>query len=426
MRVVVVGGGPAGFSAAIVARQVGAEVTVIERMDMLGGLGLVAGVTMIGSSEIPLAEEQALGGAYLHDIFESIATHKGIGPKEAPGSENVTTYNVTKLDSRLQNAFRERNIEFMLHKRVVDMEMSGQTAKAVILADGTKVQGEAFIDATGGATGLEGCQKFRGCVGCIMRCPTFGPLGGMIEKKVKTVSENPPKIGSSVLVPISSLSEEVQKELKKKGYVMWKGIPPNAKPDRERYNAVASRTLPGIGDDYVAQNLVIFDVGGFVKVWGVGSPLYAGSLRSFPGMEDAVVTMPTAGAIGQMMLDTSLALHDSSLKIDDLDNVFCAGVKCGPTGFLMDAIISGDLAGYNAVRKGLGKECLKLPKTLAVGAFIDHLAEAIRSEEGRSKRYGVNRADLMKKFGVYREKREDILKEVERAGLKGIYKTPMQ
>ena len=52
------------------------------------------------------------------------------------------------------------------------------------------------------------------------------------------------------------------------------------------------------------------------------------------------------------------------------------------------------------------------------------MAEAIRSEEGRSKRYGANRADLMKKLGVYREKKEDIIKEVERAGLKGIYKTP--
>ena len=41
MRVVVVGGGAAGFSAAVVAKRAGAEVTLIERTDMLGGLGLV-------------------------------------------------------------------------------------------------------------------------------------------------------------------------------------------------------------------------------------------------------------------------------------------------------------------------------------------------------------------------------------------------
>ena len=32
MRIVIVGGGPSGFSAAMVARQVGADVTLIERM----------------------------------------------------------------------------------------------------------------------------------------------------------------------------------------------------------------------------------------------------------------------------------------------------------------------------------------------------------------------------------------------------------
>ena len=69
MKVVVIGGGPGGFSAAMVARKLGAEVTLIERTDAMGGLGLVAGIGMLGMSHFVLTEEKALGGADLVDIF---------------------------------------------------------------------------------------------------------------------------------------------------------------------------------------------------------------------------------------------------------------------------------------------------------------------------------------------------------------------
>jgi flavin-dependent dehydrogenase len=36
MRVVIVGGGLGGFSAALVAKRVGADVVLVERSDMLG------------------------------------------------------------------------------------------------------------------------------------------------------------------------------------------------------------------------------------------------------------------------------------------------------------------------------------------------------------------------------------------------------
>ncbi len=50
MRIVIIGGGGAGFSAAMVARKSGAdEVVLIERTDMLGGIALVAGIGLFGS-----------------------------------------------------------------------------------------------------------------------------------------------------------------------------------------------------------------------------------------------------------------------------------------------------------------------------------------------------------------------------------------
>ena len=68
MKVVVVGGGGGGFSAAMVAKRVGAdEVVLIERTDMLGGIGLVAGIGLFGTGAfVGLTEEKALGGASLY------------------------------------------------------------------------------------------------------------------------------------------------------------------------------------------------------------------------------------------------------------------------------------------------------------------------------------------------------------------------
>ena len=73
--VVVVGGGPAGFSAAIAARREGASVTLIERYPYLGGLaagGMVLvlddmhngdEVTTIGICSEMIERMEAVGGA---------------------------------------------------------------------------------------------------------------------------------------------------------------------------------------------------------------------------------------------------------------------------------------------------------------------------------------------------------------------------
>ena len=43
-KIVVIGGGWAGCAAAVAARQAGADVTLLERTDMLLGTGLVGGI----------------------------------------------------------------------------------------------------------------------------------------------------------------------------------------------------------------------------------------------------------------------------------------------------------------------------------------------------------------------------------------------
>ncbi len=426
MKIVIIGGGPSGFSAAMVAKKVGAEVTVVERTDMLGGLGLVAGVAMPGSAISVFTEEKALGGADLADIFDAIATHKLI---VVPGvGEDVTLYNPARLDSRLQKALSKAGVEFMLRKTVVNTEMSNNKINAVILQDGTRIIGDAFIDATGATEGPKACNEWgRGCVECILRCPTFGPPGGVVEKKVKTVASlnsygKPGVTGTSVLISKASLSPIVEKQLNENGYAIIP-VPSGVTIDEDRMKRAGMPLY--FRHDIHKKNIILVDLGGVAKSLAAGGPMYAGSLRSFTGLEDAFIIQPNAGAIGHLVSWTTMAYRDNSLKVDGFENLFCAGHKAGPLVSLLAAIVTGDLAGYNAVKWSMGQDCLELPGTLMVGAFIDYVGQQMRSEEGLKRRYGTEEIELLKELKVYRKNRDEIIKEVENVGLKGVYQTKL-
>lgn len=435
MRVVVIGGGPAGFSAAVVARRAGADVILLERMDMLGGLGFQAGIHEWPSpaGDIALAEERALGGGDLFDVLDSIAIRKGIN---LPNFGRISSYNVLKLDSRLQKALKERRIEFRLCQRAVGIEVSGDRVEAVMLKDGGRTEGDVFIDATGAMRGTADCTRWGyGCVGCSLQCGTFGPPGDMIGKKAKTVAKQNDyareigqwgSVGTSVKIALGSLSDEVQKELAEKGWIQVP-VPPGVTADLERVKRTGKvdASIYGSVQGYLGQHLTVVDIGKIAKLTTVAAQLYAGSLRSIPGFEDALIIDPVAGEMGHLIHMTAVALRDNSLRVNGFGNLFCAGNRAGVAEGLLDAMVTGELAGYNAVRSGLGQVCLELPVTLAVGAFVGHAGEMMRSAEGRKRAYSLLDGKLLKTLNVYRENEEEIVKEVERSGLTGIYQTEL-
>jgi len=429
MKIVILGGGVAGFSAAMVAKNVGAEeVLVIERTDMLGGIALVAGIGIFGDGAlVGLTEERTFGGASLYDdVFYPIATHK---ERDVPGLGTTMLYNVNKLDAAMQGVLKQNGIEVMLSRKVIDLRLTEHKIETVLLEDGTAVDGDVFIDTTGSATGIPGCTRFGyGCVGCILRCPTFGNPQGVADKKVKTITAKnalgtPGQLGTSVLIPIASLSEDYQKQLEMQGWVSI-AVPPGVVANQERALKAGSRGIDTMNQDLLKQNLLIVDVGGYIKVTANGSALYAASLRKFPGLENITIAQPTAGAKGHFVFGLNIAPRNNALEVESFDNLLCAGLKAGNTNSLLDAVVSGDLAGYNAVRKAKGLKCVEIPKTLAVGAFIDYVWRMMDTEEGIRKCPTMENINILKSLGVYRKK-EAILKEVEKAGLTGIYSRPV-
>ena len=430
MRVVIVGGGAAGFSAAMVAKSVGAdEVVVVERLDALGGIAQVAGIGLCGAGAFSvLAEERALGGARLYtDVLFPIATHAELS---MPGFDRAMLYNVTRLDARMQRVLDDAGIEVRLGVRVEGTRRTGATIDAIVLDDGSELSGDAFVDATGSVTGIPGCTELGvGCVECILRCPVFGDPKGLVDGEVELIScvradGGTGVTGTSYLVPIASLSDELQQLIERDGCAHL-SVPPDVKPDMSRARRAASYRMGIMSQDVVTNKILLVDIGGYVKVTANAAPRFAHALRKIPGLEEAMIAQPLAGHKGHLVEGLTIVPRDNTMQVKGFDNLFCAGIKSGHALFLMDVVCSGDLAGYNAVRKARGRPCLELPGSLFVGAFVDHVSSMMQNMEGLQQSLQAN-VKTLKKLGVYRESEAEIQEEVRKAGLRDIYRTKVE
>ncbi|SHE93833.1 glucose-inhibited division protein A [Clostridium fallax] len=78
MKIVIIGGGWSGCAAAISAKKAGADVHIIEKTDLLLGLGNVGGI-MRNNGRFTASEELiALGGGDLINITDRLSRHKNI------------------------------------------------------------------------------------------------------------------------------------------------------------------------------------------------------------------------------------------------------------------------------------------------------------------------------------------------------------
>ena len=77
-KIIVIGGGWAGVSAAVTAAKTGAKVQLLERTDMLLGCGNVGGI-MRNNGRFTAAEENiAMGAGELFEITDRCATHRNV------------------------------------------------------------------------------------------------------------------------------------------------------------------------------------------------------------------------------------------------------------------------------------------------------------------------------------------------------------
>ncbi|MHC1722001.1 MAG: FAD-dependent oxidoreductase [Aminipila sp.] len=438
-RVVVIGGGWSGCAAAVAARKAGASVVLIEKTDLLLGLGNVGGI-MRNNGRFTAAEENiALGAAELFQITDSCSRHRNI---DFPGHKHASLYDVMKVEPQVRRLLKDMGIEIHTMSRVIDVvteiielpeEKPKKYLKSLIVTNGvglgqrnTEVQtieGDVFIECTGSTGPMGNCLAYgNGCCMCILRCPAFGPRVSISQKAGVTDIMGMRKDGAwgafsgSGKLEKGSLSEEIQQKLNETGVA----VIPLEKKDivKEKLNL---KVCQQYALDEYAENIVLLDTG-YAKIMTPFFPLE--KLREVPGLENARYADPYAGGKGNSIRYLSVTERDDYMKVAGIENLLCAGEKSGLFVGHTEAITTGSLAGYNGARYLKGLKPMELPRQLATGDLIAYANERLQTREGLMTRYtfaGAEYFQRMQERQLYSINPEEISGRVARTGLTGIY-----
>ncbi len=418
-KVIIVGGGWAGCAAAISARKAGAEVTILERTDMLLGTGLVGGI-MRNNGRYTAAEEIiAMGSGDLFEICDKNSKHINI---EFPGHDHANLYDVGKTPGEVMRHLISLGINIVFNMRANKIETDNGKILKVQNSDGNTYEGDVFIDATGTAGPINNCTKYgNGCVMCILRCPSFGArvsltgLAGIQESIGYKADGSIGAMSGSCKLYKESLSKETQKVLNEKGVAVIP-LPKDLIEDHLDKKACQQYALPQFKD-----NIILLDTG-HAKLM---TPYYnIETLRRIPGFEDVRYEDPYAGGKGNSMRFFAMAPRDNYLKVEGGENLFCCGEKAGLLVGHTEAIVTGTLAGHNSVRYALDKELISIPESLATGDAIAYVKERMSNPEGMTKKYTFSGSiyfERMKDLNLYIIDKREIKNRVEEAGMTNIF-----
>lgn len=420
VKMVVVGGGWSGTAAAVSAAKAGARVSIVERTDMLLGTGLVGGIMRNNGRWTATEEAIALGGGDLFDVTDRVSRHRDM---EFPGHKHASLYDVAKIEPAVKQLLQELGVKIILVNTARDVEMDGRRIKAVKLKDGTFLEADVFVEATGTAGGMANCTKYgKGCAMCILRCPTFGTRVSiaakagveefMGEKSDGTIGA----MSGSCKLFKESLSKDIIETLERNGVAVIPVPEELQKGDSLDKKACQQYALP----EYAA-NVILLDTG-HAKLMSPFFPLEV--LRQIPGFEEARYEDPYSGGMGNSMRYLALSPRDNCLQVEGVDNLFCGGEKAGLLVGHTEAIITGTLAGHNAVRFELGKKPLELPRTLMVGESIAWVKEQMAAPGGLGLKYTFSGSvlfDHLKALDLYTINKTAIRHRVEACGLTDVF-----
>jgi hypothetical protein len=267
------------------------------------------------------------------------------------------------------------------------------------------------------------CSKYgNGCAMCIYRCPSYGPRISIAEKagvKEMMAKKSDGSVGAmsgSCKLHKESLSEELVEKLNKTGVA----IVPIPK-ELQKAESLSQKACQQYALKEFAENIILLDTG-HAKLMSPFYPLE--KLRQIPGFENARFEDPYAGNIGNSMRYFSISPRNNYLETEGVENLFCAGEKAGPLVGHTEAIVTGTLAGHNAVRKAVGKELLELPKSLATGHAIAHVKEQMATPKGIARKYTFSGSvyfEVMRENDLYTTNIDEIKDRVESANMTDIF-----
>lgn len=425
VKVIIAGGGWAGTGAAVAVAQAGAEVTLLERTDMLLGTGLVGGIMRNNGRFTATEEAICMGMGDVFSVVEMSARHRNV---EFPGHKHATLYDVAKIEPNIRNMLLNKGIDIRTRSRVKDVVMEEGRITAVALDNGEKIAGDVFIDTTGSAGPMGNCTKYgNGCAMCILRCPSFGGRvslagqAGVEEYMGRKADGTPGAMSGSCKLHKESLDEEILEQLNKKGVA----VVPVPEELRKGGDILAKKACQQYALAEFAENIILLDTG-HAKLMSPTYPL--DMLRRVPGFARARFEDPYAGGVGNSMRYLAISPRDNTLRVEGPENLFCAGEKAGPMVGHTEAIVTGALAGHNAVRFALGLELLEIPVSLASGDYIAYVNERVRAGDGLTQKFTFSGSVYFQRMvekGLYTTDVPVIRDRVEQAGMARVYARPL-
>src|SRR5262245_14339648 len=139
--VLVIGGGPSGFGAAIGAAQAGATVALIERHPILGGMGTAALVNNFCCAHWDL-RRFIIGG-----VFGRIR-QRLIDLKALYVTGGTEPFDPEIYAREMRQMCEAAGVTLRLGQSIVGADIT-DTRATITLADGSRVAGKAIVDATG-------------------------------------------------------------------------------------------------------------------------------------------------------------------------------------------------------------------------------------------------------------------------------------
>lgn len=445
-RIVIAGGGWAGCAAAVRAAKLGLETVLVEKTDLLLGLGNVGGI-MRNNGRFTAAEENiAMGASELFEITDRLSTHKNV---DFPGHKHASFYDTAMVEPEVRRLLKDLGVELRFMCRAVDVVMAedrkmkpehlkdevtspdyGKKIKALKLmtANGGHYiediqDGDVFVETTGSTGPMGNCARHgSGCSMCILRCPAFGPRVSLTEKAGacdlagERAGGVPGAYSGSCKLDKSTLSKKLQKKLEKDGFAV---IPlPDHLVNRDK---LAQKVCQQYALPEFAENIIILDTG-CAKLM---TPFFnLEKLRTVEGFENAMFTDPYAGGKGNSIRYMAVGERDDFMRARGFENLFLGGEKSGFFVGHTEAITTGSLAGYNASMMALGGHMLQLPESLVTGDILAFAQRAIGEEDGLRRRFTFAGGEYFKRMeakGMYSINPKEIKKRVRDAGLENIY-----
>jgi hypothetical protein len=169
------------------------------------------------------------------------------------------------------------------------------------------------------------------------------------------------------------------------------------------------------------KNIVLLNTG-HAKLMSPFFPLDA--LRQIAGFECARFEDPYAGGLGNSIRYFGMAPRNDALQVDGVSNLFCAGEKAGLLVGHTEAICTGTLAGYNAVKYIKKEKPLIISDSLVVGDAITQVRTRMQTAEGLGSKYTFSGSVFFERMmdrKLYSTDVKHITERVEKAGLAGVF-----